>query len=71
MARNKVHPHASPMLAGEPRDRMTIMSGGFGLCGIPGKLIDAIRDSGARNLTIISKGEGHGRRHGENPEALR
>src|SRR6202000_2921520 len=37
---------------------MTIMSGGFGLCGIPNALIDAIRDSGAKNLTIISNNAG-------------
>ncbi len=35
-------------------DGMTIMSGGFGLCGIPENLIAAIRDSGVKNLTIIS-----------------
>ena len=33
---------------------MTIMSGGFGLCGIPESLIEAVRDSGAKNLTVIS-----------------
>ncbi|MGE5471613.1 MAG: CoA transferase subunit A [Bacteroidota bacterium] len=37
---------------------MTIMSGGFGLCGIPSTLIEAIRDSGVRDLTIISNNPG-------------
>src|SRR5438309_11353441 len=33
---------------------MTIMAGGFGLCGIPSSLIDAVRDSGVKNLTVVS-----------------
>ena len=37
---------------------MTVMSGGFGLCGIPENLIVALRDSGARNLTVISNNAG-------------
>jgi 3-oxoacid CoA-transferase subunit A len=37
---------------------MTIMSGGFGLCGIPEKLIAALRDSGVKNLTVISNNAG-------------
>ena len=37
---------------------MTVMSGGFGLCGIPENLILALRDSGARNLTVISNNAG-------------
>ena len=40
------------------RDGMTIMSGGFGLCGIPTALIEAIRDSGVRELTVISNNAG-------------
>ncbi len=40
------------------KDGMTIMSGGFGLCGIPSSLIIALRDSGARNLTCISNNAG-------------
>jgi len=35
-------------------DGMTVMSGGFGLCGIPEKLTDALRESGVQNLTVIS-----------------
>jgi 3-oxoacid CoA-transferase subunit A len=40
------------------RDGMIIMSGGFGLCGIPDTLIDAIRESGVKNLTVISNNAG-------------
>ena len=54
----KVYPNAADALAGALRDGMTIMSGGFGLCGIPGALIAAIRDSGVRDLTIISNNAG-------------
>jgi 3-oxoacid CoA-transferase subunit A len=45
-------------LAGLLRDGMTIMSGGFGLCGIPEKLIAAIQASGVRELTVISNNAG-------------
>ena len=58
MAVNKVYPDASAALADVLRDGMTIMSGGFGLCGIPGVLIAAIRDSGVKDLTIISNNAG-------------
>jgi 3-oxoacid CoA-transferase subunit A len=54
MAINKIFPDAKTALADLLHDGMTIMSGGFGLCGIPAVLIDAIRDSGVKNLTIIS-----------------
>jgi 3-oxoacid CoA-transferase subunit A len=37
---------------------MTICAGGFGLCGIPERLIDAIRDSGVKNLTVVSNNAG-------------
>lgn len=39
-------------------DDMTIMVGGFGLCGIPEALIDALRDSGVKNLTVVSNNAG-------------
>jgi 3-oxoacid CoA-transferase subunit A len=55
---NKVYPDAAAALAGLLRDGMTIMSGGFGLCGIPSALIEAIRDSGVRELTVISNNAG-------------
>jgi 3-oxoacid CoA-transferase subunit A len=55
---SKVFPNARAALEGIAADGMTIMSGGFGLCGIPEKLILALRDSGARNLTVISNNAG-------------
>src|SRR5580692_9543813 len=54
MAVNKIYPDSEAALAGILRDGMTIMSGGFGLCGIPEALIEAIRSSGVKDLTIIS-----------------
>src|SRR5579872_5383978 len=58
MAVNKLYPDAQAALAGLLHDDMTIMSGGFGLCGIPAVLIDAIRESGVKGLTIISNNAG-------------
>ncbi len=55
---NKVYPDADAALAGLLRDGMTIMAGGFGLCGIPELLIVAIRDSGITGLTVISNNAG-------------
>lgn len=55
---SKVFPNASAALEGVAADGVTIMSGGFGLCGIPENLILALRDSGARNLTVISNNAG-------------
>ncbi|TDR89045.1 CoA transferase subunit A [Enterovirga rhinocerotis] len=54
----KVHPDASSALAGLLKDGMTVMAGGFGLCGIPDVLIAAIRESGAKDLTVISNNAG-------------
>ncbi len=54
----KVYASATEALDGVIRDGLTIMSGGFGLCGIPENLILALRDSGARNLTVISNNAG-------------
>jgi 3-oxoacid CoA-transferase subunit A len=51
---NKVYADARSALAGLLKDDMVIMAGGFGLCGIPETLIHAIRDSGVKNLTVIS-----------------
>jgi 3-oxoacid CoA-transferase subunit A len=51
---NKVYADARSALAGLLKDGMTIMAGGFGLCGIPETLIQAIRESGVKNLTIVS-----------------
>ena len=58
MASNKVFADATAAMAGLIRDGMTIMVGGFGLCGIPSTLIDQIQESGARDLTIISNNAG-------------
>src|ERR1043165_4776735 len=58
MPSKKVFPDARSALAGLTRDGMTVMSGGFGLCGIPENLILALRDSGAKNLTVISNNAG-------------
>ena len=55
---NKIYPNATAALAGLLRDDMTIMSGGFGLCGIPEVLIGAIRESGVKGLTFISNNAG-------------
>ena len=54
----KVYPTAEAALQGLLRDGLVIMSGGFGLCGIPDALIHAIRDSGVKGLTIISNNAG-------------
>ena len=51
---NKVYADARSALAGLLKDGMVIMAGGFGLCGIPETLILAIRDSGVKNLTVVS-----------------
>ena len=54
----KIYSDAKEALAGTLRDGMMIMSGGFGLCGIPSLLIEAIRNSGVRDLTIVSNNAG-------------
>src|SRR4028119_1323849 len=55
---DKVYQDAQSALAELIKDGMTIMAGGFGLCGIPEALIEAIRDSGAKDLTFISNNAG-------------
>ena len=55
---NKIYPSANEALAGLVKDGMTLAVGGFGLCGIPEALIDALRDTGAKNLTVISNNAG-------------
>src|ERR671916_1713584 len=54
----KIHPDAGSALEGLLFDGMTICAGGFGLCGIPERLIDAIRDSGVKDLTVVSNNAG-------------
>src|ERR1700678_3873467 len=55
---HKVYASAGSALSGIVHDDMTIMSGGFGLCGIPERLIDALREAGVRRLTVISNNAG-------------
>jgi 3-oxoacid CoA-transferase subunit A len=55
---NKIYPNAASALDGVLRDGMLIASGGFGLCGIPDRLLDAIRDSGVKDLTFVSNNAG-------------
>ena len=55
---NKIYPDAHAALAGILKDGMTLMSGGFGLCGIPQLLIEAIRDLKVKDLTVISNNAG-------------
>jgi len=57
MAR-KVYPDAKAALEGLVFDNMVVMSGGFGLCGIPENLILALRDSGVRGISVISNNAG-------------
>src|SRR5579859_2897373 len=51
---SKVYPDAGSALRGIVKDGMTLCCGGFGLCGVPEKLIGALHDSGVRNLTVVS-----------------
>ena len=55
---SKVYKTAAAALDGLCQNNMTVMSGGFGLCGIAENLIAAIRDSGAEGLTVISNNAG-------------
>ena len=55
---NKVYPSAAAALAGVVRDGQLLAVGGFGLCGIPEALIAALRDSGVKDLTVISNNAG-------------
>jgi 3-oxoacid CoA-transferase subunit A len=55
---NKLYPNAAAALEGLIEDGQTIAVGGFGLCGIPEALILALRDSGRKNLTVISNNAG-------------
>ncbi|MEH0164634.1 CoA transferase subunit A [Paucibacter sp. JuS9] len=55
---NKLFPSAAAALDGIVRDGQLLAVGGFGLCGIPEALIAALRDSGVKNLTVISNNAG-------------
>jgi 3-oxoacid CoA-transferase subunit A len=54
----KVFPSATAALADIARDGMSVMSGGFGLCGIPEHLIAALRELGVKGLTVVSNNAG-------------
>jgi 3-oxoacid CoA-transferase subunit A len=54
----KVYANADEALAGQIKDGMTLMAGGFGLCGVPETLIDAVRKSRAKGLTFVSNNAG-------------
>ena len=56
--KDKVFPDAAAALAGLVADGQTLAVGGFGLCGIPEALIEALRDTGAKGLTAISNNAG-------------
>lgn len=55
---NKLYPNAAHALEGVVADGMTLAVGGFGLCGIPEALILALRETGKRELTVISNNAG-------------
>ena len=55
---NKVYPDATEALDGLLSDGMMLMSGGFGLCGIPEALIAAVAKSGVKDLTVVSNNAG-------------
>ena len=57
-ASSKVYPDAASALRGVVTDGSTLMCGGFGLCGVPEKLIAALHDSGVRDLTVVSNNAG-------------
>ena len=55
---NKLYPSAAAALEGVVADGQLLAVGGFGLCGIPEALIDALRDSGVKDLTVVSNNAG-------------
>lgn len=55
---SKLDSHAREALAGVLRDGITVAVGGFGLSGIPADLIEAVRDSGVKDLTVVSNNMG-------------
>ena len=55
---NKIYPNATEALKGVVADNQLLAVGGFGLCGIPEALIEALRDSGVKNLTVASNNAG-------------
>jgi 3-oxoacid CoA-transferase subunit A len=55
---SKVYPDAASALQGIVKDGITLCCGGFGLCGVPDKLIGALYESGVGNLTVVSNNAG-------------
>ncbi len=55
---DKLYPNAQAALADVLKDGLTLMSGGFGLCGVPMSLIEAVRARGVKDLTVISNNAG-------------
>ena len=55
---NKVYPSAAAALEGIVKDGQLLAVGGFGLCGIPEALIDALKDTGVKDLTVVSNNAG-------------
>ena len=55
---NKIYPSAAQALAGIVKDGQLLAVGGFGLCGIPEALIEALKDTGVKDLTVISNNAG-------------
>jgi len=53
-----IYTNPAKALEGLTQDNMTVAAGGFGLCGIPENLITALRDSGAKGLTVVSNNAG-------------
>ena len=54
----KLYPDANAALDGLLQDGLLIAAGGFGLCGVPERLLDAVRDSGVKGLTFASNNAG-------------
>ena len=54
LSQSKVYPDAASALKGLTFDGMSVMAGGFGLCGNPENLIEALRENGAKDIAIIS-----------------
>lgn len=55
---NKIYPSAADALKGVVADKQLMAVGGFGLCGIPEALIEALRDGGVKDLTVASNNAG-------------
>ena len=58
MSDRKIYADATAATEGLLKDGMTLMSGGFGLCGLPETLINAVKESGITGLTVISNNAG-------------